>query len=123
MDAETARAINQAVEDSLYTVVGTVASPDRAGVGGLRVQIVDKNVGQDVPLAEAVTDERGRYMAHFAASISAGTGQSQPDLQARVYTGETFLAASEVRYNATTSETLNVNCPPTRPRCPASTRR
>ena len=100
VDAETARAINQVVEDSLYTVVGTVSSPDRAGVGGLRVQIVDKNVGQDVPLTEAVTDERGRYTAHFAASSLQARGKAQPDLQARVYAGETFLAASEVRYNA-----------------------
>jgi len=32
-----------------YCVEGTVASLDRAGVGRLRIQIVDKNVGQDVP--------------------------------------------------------------------------
>ena len=28
------------------------------------------------------------------------SGEQQPDLQARVYVGEAFLAASDVRYNA-----------------------
>ena len=72
---------------------------------------MDKNVGQDVPLTETITDERGRYTAHFAASSLQARGKAQPDLQARVYAGETFLAASEVRYNATTSETLSVKLP------------
>jgi peptidoglycan hydrolase-like protein with peptidoglycan-binding domain len=111
VDAATARAITQAVDASFYAVVGTVVSPDRVGVGGLRIQIVDKNVGQDVPLADAVTDERGRYTAHFAASSLQVRGKARPDLQARVYAGQTFLAASAVRYNATNSETLHVTLP------------
>src|SRR5262249_14998626 len=48
-------------DDDAYTVVGTVLSAARAGVGGLRVQVVDKNVGQDVPLAETLSDARGSY--------------------------------------------------------------
>src|SRR5438270_3592233 len=38
-----------------YRVEGRVASRSRAGVGGLRVQIVDKNVGADVQLTEVST--------------------------------------------------------------------
>jgi hypothetical protein len=92
-----------------YGVAGRVTSPDRAGVGGLRVEIVDRNVGRDVTLAEAETDDRGRYDAAFSASA---LGQkAQPDLQARVYAGDTFVAASEVRFNAGASETLNVALP------------
>src|SRR5919199_680338 len=49
----------------VYTVVGTVSSPDRAGVGGLYVEIVDRNVGQDALLTHTLTDERGRYQARF----------------------------------------------------------
>jgi len=52
VDAATASAVNRAVEAITCTVAGTAASPDRAGLGGLRIQIVDKNVGQDVLLAE-----------------------------------------------------------------------
>ena len=39
-----------------FTVEGKVVSRSRAGVGGLRVEMVDKNVGDDdVPLAAALT--------------------------------------------------------------------
>lgn len=95
----------------LYTVAGTVNSPDRAGVGGLRVEIVDKNVGREVSLAETKTDERGRYQTNFGGAAFSERGKQQPDLQARVYAGESFVAASEVRFNASTNETLDVTLP------------
>ena len=72
--------------------------------------VVDRNVGQDVPLAETTTDARGRYQASFAVT-SLRERKVQPDLQARVYFEKTFLAASGVHYNATAHETLNVNLP------------
>ncbi len=93
-------------------VEGIVASPDRAGVGGLRVQIVDKNVGPDVPLAETVTDEHGHYQIQFATSSLQKRNKQQPDLQTHVYMGQTFLGASAVHYNATMHETLHVKLPP-----------
>jgi peptidoglycan hydrolase-like protein with peptidoglycan-binding domain len=111
VDAETARAINQAVDTSLYTVEGTVSSPDRAGVDGLRVEVVDKNAGPDVLLAKAVTDERGRYRTGFSAAALRERRKRRPDLQARAYSGQTFLGASAVRYNAANYETLNVRLP------------
>jgi hypothetical protein len=97
--------------DSSYIVEGGVASPDRAGVGGLRVEVLDRNVGQDVLLAETMTDERGRYRVSFESSPQRERAKKQPDLQARVYAGRTFLAASDVRYNATARVTLNVSLP------------
>ena len=119
VDARTAAAINLAVDavnptagDGVsYTVDGTVASPDRAGVGGLRVQIVDRNVGQDVPLADTVTDARGRYQISFVTTSLTDRHKAKPDLQARVYSGQTWLASSDVRYNATGQETLDVQLP------------
>jgi hypothetical protein len=98
-------------ETTFYTVEGAVFSRERGGVGGLRVQVVDKNVGADVPLAAAVTDERGRYRARFSAPSLAVSGKQRPDLQARVYAGQEFLAASEVRYDAGEQETLSVRLP------------
>lgn len=97
------------VKETVYTVTGTVSSPDRAGLGGLRVEIVDKNVGRDDSLVETITDERGQYSLTF--NIKSDGRKKAPDLQARVYSHQTFLAASAVRYNATTQETLNVTLP------------
>ncbi len=95
----------------LYNVTGAVKSPDRAGVGGLRVEIVDRNAVQDVSLADAMTDERGLYETSFKAAAFSARGKRQPDLQARVFAGETFVAASEVRFNAGASETLDITLP------------
>ncbi|HEX7312611.1 MAG TPA: neuraminidase-like domain-containing protein [Pyrinomonadaceae bacterium] len=94
-----------------YVVTGTVASPDSASVGGLRVLLVDRNVGRDFVLAETRTDAEGGYRAGFAPTSLDERGKKQPDLQARVYTGQEFLAASDVRYNAAERETLNVQLP------------
>jgi hypothetical protein len=94
-------------EAPAYRVEGKVASRLRAGVGGLRVQIVDKHVGPDVQLAEVSTADDGSYRATFPY---AGPKQ-QPDLQARVLAGEKFLGASDVRYNASNAETLHVVLP------------
>lgn len=46
------------VDAITHTVTATVVRPDRVGVSGLRAQIVDKNVGQDVLPTEMVTDGR-----------------------------------------------------------------
>jgi hypothetical protein len=96
-----------------FVVDGTVTHPSRAGVGGLRVRIVDKNVGRDTALAEAVTGSRGEYTAIFTADIRTMLGKDRPDLQARVYSpdGASFLGGSNVCYNAAAHEILNVPLP------------
>jgi Neuraminidase-like domain/Salmonella virulence plasmid 28.1kDa A protein len=95
------------------TVKGEVRSRNRAGVNQLRVTIADKNVGADVQLAETTTDDRGNYQVRYKLSDLQQRGKQKPDLQARVFAGETFLGASEVRYNASSDETLNVLLPET----------
>ncbi|MFH0344546.1 MAG: neuraminidase-like domain-containing protein [Chromatiales bacterium] len=92
----------------MFAVEGKIVSRERAGLGGLRVEIVDKNVGEDVRLVEAVTDDRGAYRATFSIATLHERGKQWPDLQARVFAGEIFLGASEVRYDASSRETLNV---------------
>jgi hypothetical protein len=57
-----------------FVVSGRVYSGDRAGVGGLRVQVADKNVGPDVLLAEgktvrAIGAKLGEPGSHARASI------------------------------------------------------
>ena len=118
VDAPTADALNSFLKDlgaigpgqdrAVFEVKGKVASRLRAGVGGLRVEIVDKNVGEDVRLGEAATDDGGAYQATFPITGLQERCKQRPDLQARAFTGETFLGASEVRYNASDRETLNI---------------
>jgi hypothetical protein len=91
-----------------YAVGGKVGSRLSSGLGGLRVAIVDKSVGGDVVLAQATTDERGAYQVAFSDAELRRRGKAQPDLQARVFASDTLLGASEVRYNASQLETLDV---------------
>jgi peptidoglycan hydrolase-like protein with peptidoglycan-binding domain len=113
VDERTAAVFNQLITSPVYTVDGTIASPDRVGVGGLTIHVVDRNVGtDDTVMGEAITDSSGSYHIQFSLPSSSIKCQTRPDLQARVYSGETLLAASDVRYNATTRETLNVWLPP-----------
>jgi hypothetical protein len=91
-----------------YRVEGKVVSRTSASIGGLRVVIVDRGVGGDLPLAEVTTDPDGRYQAGFTDAQFRRRGKAQPDLQARVFLGETLLGASDVRYNASEHETLDV---------------
>jgi Neuraminidase-like domain/Putative peptidoglycan binding domain/Salmonella virulence plasmid 28.1kDa A protein len=113
VDRPTAAAIRNAAATNTFTVTGVVASPDSASVGGLSVELVDKNVGEDVPLGAATTDNQGNY--RITAVISPASLKKQhktkPDLQARVSAGKTFLAASQVQYNSSNNVTLNVTLP------------
>ena len=112
VDAATAKLINSDLAAVSFSVTGSVFSPDRAGVGGLQVEIVDKNIGDDVSLASFATDERGGYSASFSIIELRRKGKQQPDLQARVTAADgTLLAASDIRYNASPNEVLNVVLP------------
>jgi hypothetical protein len=92
------------------SVSGTVRSPDRpAGVGSLRVKVVERSIGGDATLAETVTDEQGRYTVSYQALDS---GTARPDLETRVYSGETEIGRSEVRYEAGTEESVDVRLAP-----------
>jgi hypothetical protein len=118
VEARTAAVLNRLLTDlgalsqsPLLDVTGRVYSPQHASVGGLRVQVVDKIVGPDVLLAEGTTDDAGKYALSYSVAKVVEQGKSAPDIQVRVLRGETFLGASEVRYNATPAETLDVLLP------------
>ncbi|WP_167541006.1 neuraminidase-like domain-containing protein [Rhodococcus jostii] len=74
---------------------------------------MDKSVNRDTLLADAPTGSRGNYAASFPVAALKRCGKDRPDLQARVFSGERFLAASEVRYDAKTVETIDVLLPDT----------
>jgi hypothetical protein len=111
VDPATSAAIEKALEGKRYRVTGTLRSTDRAGVGGLGVVIVDRNIDRRVALAETHTDPAGRYEAYFSARRLVECCKAKPDLQAHVYVGGTLLATSATLYNATQSEvTVSVDC-------------
>ncbi|HXA84465.1 MAG TPA: neuraminidase-like domain-containing protein [Candidatus Dormibacteraeota bacterium] len=94
-----------------FVVAGRVFSSQRSGVGGLGIEVVDKNVGADVSLAQGITDASGNYSAQFPSAEVARHGKTAPDIQVRVLSGQTLLAASEVRYNASSNEKIDVVLP------------
>lgn len=91
-------------EGQAFVVAGKVTSTTRAGIGGLRVVIVDMGVGGNQILIETTTQTDGTYHINF----NYAGPKLKPDLQARAFRAETALGASEVRYNASTEETLNI---------------
>jgi hypothetical protein len=112
VDDATAAILEQSLLAILYTVRGQVRSASRAGLSGLTVRIVDKNVGADVTLATTTTSGTdGAYQVSFAADVVTGQVKASPDLQAQVLSGDIVVGSSEVRYNATLSETLNITLP------------
>ncbi len=113
VDAATAAAMSAVIVASTYTATGTVTSPVRAGVGGLAVQLVDKNVGADTVLASGTTGADGSY--RITAVVSAASlrarHKTSPDLQVHVSAGSTVLASSAVSYDAPLAVTLDIRLP------------
>lgn len=91
-----------------YDIAGKVISSGSAAVDKLTIRIVDKTVGEDRQLIDTVTDANGAYRATFDSAVLQRLGKRQPDLQAQAFAGDTFLAASDVRYNASNRETLAI---------------
>jgi hypothetical protein len=100
-----------------YTVTGTVTSPALPAIGGLAVDLVDNNVGAaPTTLASSLTAPDGSY-AFYRVVVSTGYLQQHqkmsPDLQVQVSAadGGPVLASSVIRYQASTTESLNVVLP------------
>ncbi len=103
-----------------YVVTGKVKSPTLPGIGGLSVQLVDKNIGGDRVLATNVTGTDGSYSFHRVISDSYldERRKSRPDLQVKVLVSGTVLASSPVRYSAAEKVTLDVVLPASAPGLP-----
>ena len=115
VDEQTARALNELLErlgafgkPKIYRVEGRVVSRVTPALNGLRVLIVDKIVGNDILLVETSTDLQGKYNTSFSENDFKRQGKDKPDLQVRIFSGEHFLAASEVRYEAKPRESIHV---------------
>ena len=115
------------VTGNTYTVTGAVLSPALPGVGGLTVQLVDKNVGGDQVLASTQTGSDGSYA--FEQVISPRLSwpriiRRSPDLQVQVLAGGSVLASSAGPLLRADHGARWMSCSrPARLACPASTRR
>src|SRR5262249_44092410 len=78
---------------------------------GLTVQVVDKNAGPDLLLALGTTNDRGAFSIRYSAAAALRQGKSAPDIQVRALAGNTLVGASEIRYDATATEVLDVVAP------------
>ena len=97
-----------------YTVAGAVVSPVLPGIGGLEVQLVDKNVGGEQVLASTRTGIDGAY-AFAPVTIDQAYLEEHhkqwPDLQVHVSGTSGVLASSVVAYSSPPSVTLDVTLP------------
>src|SRR5262249_4554416 len=78
VDHETAQAIDREVAARAadrFHVSGRVYSAQRAGLAGLRVTVVDKNAGPDVPMAEGFTGPEGRYAIGYTVTTLRRAGK------------------------------------------------
>jgi hypothetical protein len=119
VDEATAAALTSVITANTYVVTGKVSSVTSASVGVLTVQLVDKNVGGDVNVASTTTGGDGSYRIStvIAPATLRARHKTSPDFQVRISAGaagttQTFLAASDVQYDATIKTTLNVSLPP-----------
>jgi hypothetical protein len=111
-----------AVGAGAYTVTGTVRSPVRPSTAGLTVELVDKSVGGDQVLASTQTHSDGTYDLDEVAISTAYLAEhhkTRPDLQVRVSSRDGFLAASQVRYGAPFTFSLDVTLPANAPGLPS----
>jgi hypothetical protein len=131
VDEETAKALNDELLQALLldipgetipsVVRGRVSSRRLTGVPRLRVAAVDKNVGVDTHLDDAMTGEGGIFEILYDPA-KRRQGKASLDLQVQVLDREdNILAVSAVRFNASLEETgLNIVIPAKkleRPRC------
>jgi hypothetical protein len=86
VDEPTAGELNALLEELgafdssvIYHVTGRVASRVSTSVGGLRVVVVDKSVGGNMPLTEAEKDARCNYRASFWRPTRLFGGKIPPE--------------------------------------------
>jgi len=111
VDPATAAAINAAVNAQFppkFSVSGRVYSAVSAGVGGLKIELLDKSAGPDLLLALATSDERGLYSIQYSPAPALQLGKSAPDIQLRALAADALVGASDIRYDASATETLDI---------------
>ena len=122
VDAATADLLTQLVHVSTFVVTGHVSSATSLALAGLKVQLVDKNVGGDVVTGSSTTGADGAYSISVVIGppIMALRFKRSPDLQTQVVTvdangAQTIRATSPVAVNATSPLVLDIALPEAMP--------
>jgi hypothetical protein len=123
IDSPTAEAMNGILRNlgafEILRISGKIISPTNTAVGPMFVQIIDKTIGNDVAL---ITVRNGVAGYDFTLENTwLQRGKTKPDIQAQIFPIDTansnnpptILATSEIRYNASSHEILNVILPTT----------
>ena len=92
-------------------VHGHVSSRLSASVGGLKVEVIDRNIGADRTVAETTTNPDGSYWTDYPREKLGDGTKTRADLQVTVAIGDQVVARSSVRYNASDDEQLDVMLP------------
>ncbi|MFC6942705.1 hypothetical protein ACFQE8_22550 [Salinirubellus sp. GCM10025818] len=95
------------------SVVKGRITQDGTAASGLTVRAYDRDLRGHERLGEATTNADGRYRIAYGPDVFAAGERASADLLIRVYDevgGR--LAASDVRYNADASETIDLEIPP-----------
>lgn len=108
IEVPISRSTNPPVAPVTYHVSGRVVVAENAGVGGVRVGIVDKAIGGDVELAATLSDDKGQFRVTFNDASLKERGKRKPDLQAQAKSNGAVLGASAVHYDASTNEFLEI---------------
>ena len=120
VDTGTASALDLLIRTSTFAVSGLVASAVSAGVGGLSVRLVDKNVGGDVVAGQRDHRQHGRLQLSpcvIGAPTLRGAPQiAAPDLQTQVIrfganAAVTIVAVSAVAIGAKSPLKLDIALP------------
>jgi len=96
-------------------VHGRISSRRSASVGGLKVEVIDRNIGADRTVAETTTNPDGSYSTAYPREKLGDGTKTRADLQVAVAIGGSIVARSNVRYNASDDEQLDVLLPDNAP--------
>jgi hypothetical protein len=119
VDRATANRLNEilasseasARADERRAVRGSVRDTLGLGVGGVLVELVDRDVRRSEFLGEHCTDGLGGYELSYHSAHGDSGERGSLDLQVRVYAGkgrEDLIGESEVRFNAGPDEVIDV---------------
>jgi Neuraminidase-like domain/Salmonella virulence plasmid 28.1kDa A protein len=98
-----------------FNITGTVVSSNGAAVPGLTVIAYDRRVSGDIALGQGVSDANGKYTISYSSEKLRG--MPKPDIEVRAMrtaaagADQNVLGKSEIRYNADSSESINVIIP------------
>ncbi|MEB3281214.1 MAG: Tc toxin subunit A [Lyngbya sp.] len=102
-------------QEDIFVVQGTIRQDyGNFALSNVRVVAVDKCVGEEQILGEAITDTNGNYTINYSLMVLTIKGKEISDLQIKVMSLEDrndILAISPIKYDASKQEVIDVIVP------------